>query len=256
MPDHGQRIAWHGRVCAVSLSTVLNFARDGLVLGAGTIILRAEGPRQVQTMAGQKARVLTLLSAAYGRAVAPSVLGNIERAAKAWYEGDDVLAYIHLAHAHLGELEHPSDAVQRLAIVDGFLKAGCTPRVILEALKVDSRYVDALEKDYNPAEPRVPAGGGRTSGQWTRDEGASSASPLSYLAPGAASWLGDLAPSAATSLGEYALSFLSGSAGAVAAFGLIFIPSNKNVSVEGGYRGNARPPLFLESGREGHSSDL
>jgi hypothetical protein len=165
------------------------------------------------------------------------VLGNIARAAKAWYEGDDILAYIHLAHAHLGELEHPRDAVQRLAIVDGFLKAGCTPRAILEALKVDSRYVDALEKDYNPAEPRVPAGGGRTSGQWTRDGGASSAPPLSYLAPGAASWLGDLAPSAATSLGEYALSLLSGSAGAVAAFGLIFIPSNKNVGVEGDIEG-------------------
>jgi len=83
VPDHGRFTAWHGRACAVSLSTVLNFAPDGLVLGAGTIILRAEGPRQVQTMAGQKARVLALLSAAYGRAVTPSVLGNIARAAKA-----------------------------------------------------------------------------------------------------------------------------------------------------------------------------
>ncbi len=32
--------------------------------------------------------MLALLSAAYGKAIAPSVLGNIERAAKAWREGD------------------------------------------------------------------------------------------------------------------------------------------------------------------------
>ena len=59
-------------------------------------------------MAGQEARVVALLSIAYSRAVAPSVLGNIKRAAKAWNEGDDCLAYIHLAHTRLGEGLHYS----------------------------------------------------------------------------------------------------------------------------------------------------
>jgi hypothetical protein len=40
--------------------------------------------------------VPALLSAAYGTAVAPSVLDNIERAAKSWSQGDDFTAHIHL----------------------------------------------------------------------------------------------------------------------------------------------------------------
>jgi hypothetical protein len=67
---------------AIPLSTVLSLTPEGLVLGAGTVLLRAEGPRRLQSLAGRQARLLGLLSAAYGRAVAVSVLGNIERAAK------------------------------------------------------------------------------------------------------------------------------------------------------------------------------
>lgn len=237
MPDDGLLNTSLTCERAVPISTELNFTAGGLVLGAGTMILRAEGTRRLQAVAGQEVRVLALLSTAYGRAVAPAVLGNIERATKAWREGDDCLAYIHLAHARLGELQYPHDAAQRLEVVDGLLEADGSLRTIFERLSVESWYIDAFEKDYNPAEPRVPAGSGRTSGQWTRDGQASSPSPLSYLAPGAASWLGDLAPSATASLGEYALSLLTGAAGAVAAFGLVLIPSNKNVGVEGDVEG-------------------
>jgi hypothetical protein len=84
---------------------VLTLAPQGLVLGAGTILVPADGPHRLKSLEGQEARVLALLSAAYSRAVAPSVLGNIKRAAKAWGEGDDCLAYIHLAHARLPALQ-------------------------------------------------------------------------------------------------------------------------------------------------------
>lgn len=107
MPDNQTCEPWHMRERNVPLSTVLNFAPEGLVLGVGTVLLRAEGPRRLQSLAGREAQVVALLSAAYGRAVTPSVLGNIERAAKAWREGDDCLAYMHLAHGRLGELQHP-----------------------------------------------------------------------------------------------------------------------------------------------------
>jgi hypothetical protein len=110
--------------------------------------------------------VLALLSAAFGETIAPSVLGNIERAAKAWSDGDDCLAYIHLAHARLPTLHDPYDAAQRLFIVDAFMKAGTSPRAVFEALHFDGAYIDAVEKLFNPDEPRVPAGSGRTSGQW------------------------------------------------------------------------------------------
>jgi hypothetical protein len=235
--DSQTREAWCMRERAIPISTVLNFAPDGLVLGAGTVLLRADGPHRLKNLTGRETRVLALLSAAYGRAVAPSVLGNIERAAKAWREGDDCLAYIHLAHARLGELPYPHDAAQRLGIVDAFLKAGGRPRTIFEALKAGRSYIDALEKDFNPDEARVPAGSGKPSGEWTRDGAAAKPSLPSYLAPGAASWLGDIAPSAATSLGDYALSLLSAAGGAVVAFGLVFIPSPNNVRVEGEVQG-------------------
>jgi len=114
------------------ISTVFRIAAEGLVLGAGTVLLPAEGPRQVRTTKGSEAPVLALLSAAYGRAIDPAVLGNIERAAKAWNTGDDCLAYIHLAHARLGELQYPHDAAQRLVIVDAFLKAGCSPQTVFK----------------------------------------------------------------------------------------------------------------------------
>jgi hypothetical protein len=75
------RNAWHAREQAIAISPVLTLAPQGLVLGAGTVLVPADGSRRLQSLKGQEARVLALLSAAYGRAVAPSVLGNIKRAA-------------------------------------------------------------------------------------------------------------------------------------------------------------------------------
>jgi hypothetical protein len=212
--DEQLRDAWHARVSAIPITHVPKLAPEGLVLGAGTVVVAAEGLRRLQSLEGQEARVLALLSAAYGRAVAPSVLGNIERAAKSWSEGDDCLAYIHLAHGVLQSLRDPRAAACRLFIADNLMSAGVRPRTIYEALKVG----DAVEKVYNPAEPRVPAGSGRTSGEWTRG--------LSVL--------GDLTAEAAEQLGRFALRLLSPTLGeAAAAFGLLFIPSPNNDRVEG-----------------------
>jgi hypothetical protein len=163
------RNAWHARERAIAISPVLTFAPQGLVLGAGTVLVPADSSRRLQNVEGQEARVLALLSAAYSRAVAPSVLGNIKRAAKAWGEGDDRLAYIHLAHARLPELQDPAEAARRLFVADGFMKAGTNPRAVFEALGLGAAYIDAVAKAYNPAEPRVPAGSGRTSSEWTRE---------------------------------------------------------------------------------------
>jgi hypothetical protein len=226
------------------INTVLRIAAEGLVLGAGTVLLPAGGPRQLRTTKGCEARVLALLSAAYGTAIDPAVLGNIERAAKAWNAGDDCLAYIHLAHARLGELPYPHAAAQRLVIVDAFLKAGGSPRTVFKGLKLDAPYIDALEKDYNPEEPRVPPGSGKPSGEWTRGGGGEAArppvpsfAPPAGAAPRAASWLARLAPSAAVALSRFALTIITGAGGAVATFGLLFIPSPNNVRVEGEVEG-------------------
>lgn len=81
------REEWRAREHAAPLYPVMTIAPDGLVLGAGTVFLRAEGPGQLQNLRGQEGRVLALLAAAYGKAVAPAVLGNIERAMKSWRDG-------------------------------------------------------------------------------------------------------------------------------------------------------------------------
>ncbi len=116
MLDHQDRDGSRAFSRSAPISSVRRFAPEGLVLGAGTVLLPADAPRRVRSIKGCEARLLTLLSAAYGRAMDLAVLGNIERAAKAWNLGDDCLAYIHLAHARFSELPYPHDAAQRLLI--------------------------------------------------------------------------------------------------------------------------------------------
>ena len=230
-------------------ATKKRLASEGLVLGAGTVLVPTGSLRRLQSLEGQEARVLALLSAAYGRAVAPSVLGNIRRAAKAWGEGDDCLAYIHLAHARLPTLQDPYDAARRLFIVDCFLKAGASPRAVFEALRVTTAYIDAVEKFFNPDQPRVPAGSGRTSGEWTDKseeaggDDAARAGTAGQAAQGSsvlgraplplAGFLGELNAVQAAELGAYALRVLSPAGAAAALFGLLFIPSPNNLRVEG-----------------------
>jgi len=242
------RNAWDARKRDVPISPVLHLTPDGLVLGAATVLVPADGPRRLLSLRGREARVVALLSTAYGRAIAPSVLGNIERAAKAWREGDECLAYIHLAHTGLRELEDLYDAAQRLFIVDAFMKAGTSPRAVFEAFHFGGAYIDAVEKFFNPDEPRVPAGSGRTSGEWTdsdetggeeaareKPDGDETRGPsLLDRAPlPLASFLGELNAAQAAELGTYALRVLSSVGVATAVFGLLFIPSPNNLRVEG-----------------------
>ncbi len=57
------------------------------------------------------------------------------------------------------------EAARRLFLAEGFLDGGGSPQAVFKALNLDAAFVDAVEKVYNPAEPRVPAGSGWTSGQ-------------------------------------------------------------------------------------------
>jgi hypothetical protein len=211
------RAAWQIHARSVPIQSVLHFTPEGLVFGAGTVLVPTEGKRRLQNLKGQEARILALLSAAYGKAISPTVLGNVERAAKSWYEGDDCLAYIHLAHAGLTEPKDSYESARCLFLADALLKIGADPRVILKALGFDSSYIDAVEKLYNPLEPRVPKGSGRTSGRWTR---------------GLLSGLADLTEAAAASLGRFATRLLLRGAAEVV-FRILFIPSPNKINIEG-----------------------
>ncbi len=155
MPEKQLRERWLARAGLMPIHEVMTFAPEGLVLGAGTILVQAEGVRQLKSLKGQEQRILALLSAAYGKAVSPSVLGNIERAGTAWSVGDDCLAYIHLAHAGLRPFADIQLAACRLSIADTVMKAGVSARAIFQALEMGGPSTGAVEKLYNPDQPRV-----------------------------------------------------------------------------------------------------
>ncbi len=238
--------AWQARLRAAPVAPALTLTTEGLVLGAGTVLVAAMAPRRLSSLQGQKPRVLALLAAGYGKSVAPSVLGNIARAAKAWREGDDCLAHVHLAHTGLHPLNDVG-AVRRLFLADSAIRAGASARDVLKALQLDFHHIESVEK-YSPDQPRVPKGSGRTSGEWTDSEetgsdavlggekageGPQGSSLLGRMPLPAASFLGDLGAAQLAELGAYAARLLGPAGAAAAAFGLLFIPSPNNVHVEG-----------------------
>lgn len=158
MPYEQLRDEWSVRERTATINPTMFFASEGLVLGAGTILLQADGPDRLQSLHGHEATVLALLAAAYGRAVAPAVLGNIERALKAWLEDDRCLAHIHLAHSGLRPPEDLRTAACRLFIAESAMRAGMSPRAVLQALKISGSYGDAVEKAYSPDAGRIPSG--------------------------------------------------------------------------------------------------
>ena len=114
-------------------------------------------------------RIWTLLAVAYGRAVPIAVLGSLRRVAKHWQGGDSCLAAIHLAQTGLPGIGE--DAAYRLALAAELLDAGVTPRELARELGFDPPA--GLVK-YDPDQPRVPAGSGRESGEWTTSGDAAS----------------------------------------------------------------------------------
>jgi len=84
--DQHVNAAWQARLRASPIAPALTLTTEGIVRGAGTVLVAATAPRRLSGLQGQEVRVLALLAAAYGKPIALSVLGNIERAAKAWRE--------------------------------------------------------------------------------------------------------------------------------------------------------------------------
>lgn len=135
---------WHAREQVVPLNDGPCFTRDELVMGAGTVLVPAVTQRHLEDIGGQEARILALLSAAYGRMVPSLALGSIERAMKRWEEGEDCLALIYLALAGLCQPEDRREAARRLFMADGLIKAGIAPEAILEALGAHMRRSRAI----------------------------------------------------------------------------------------------------------------
>jgi hypothetical protein len=92
----------------------------------------------------------------------------LRRAAKHWQGGDKSLAAIHLAQMGLPNVGE--DAAYRLSLAVELLDAGVTPRELARELGLNPVQFDVSKYDEN--QPRVPAGSGRESGQWTSGDAA------------------------------------------------------------------------------------
>jgi hypothetical protein len=94
------------------------------------------------------------------------VIGNVARASEQWSRGDKCLAYIHLAHAGLPEID--AAGAYRLALCEQALGLGATPRAIYKALDLEP---PPPFRKFDADQPRVSAGNGRESGRWTSGAG-------------------------------------------------------------------------------------
>lgn len=61
-------------------------------------------------------------------------------------------------------LARMSRDAERLSLAESLLDQGMTPRGLMKELGLDPATLDL--RNYNPAQPRVPAGSGRESGRW------------------------------------------------------------------------------------------
>ena len=144
----------------------VNLDEAGLALGAGTRLVRfAKGTSRLAVEADRD-RLLALLSVASRQPVSVDVLRHVGAAAEHWRRGDKALANLRLIFAGLPHLAEPADA-HRLRAAEYLLDAGMSPGELMAELGIVAKY--------SPDQPRVPAGSGRTGGQWTGESGAEEA---------------------------------------------------------------------------------
>ncbi len=179
---------WEARGPRAPLHLAMTFEGDALVLGAGTRLGLAKHSLLLckqDDEAFDAARVSALLAVACGRAITQSQIAYIRGALEKQSEGQTPLALVHLALAGLPKLQPPAEAAWRLSAADELMKRGMAPSALLEAVGLGPTPRETLDRAYNPDQPRVPAGSGRPSGQWTSgdyaDDGAAdrAASPPS-----------------------------------------------------------------------------
>lgn len=158
------------------IDPVMRFTDAGLVLGAGTVLYPAGATAREISIDVSDRRLLTLLATAHLQMATPSALAHLHKAAERWSEGKEVLAAVHLALSRLDRLKRPAEDAQRLFFADCLLTGGPRAQSLINNLKFESQ--GQVVSKYNPDQPRVPAGSGRTSGQWSA--GGSSSSPSQY----------------------------------------------------------------------------
>ena len=87
---------WRFRSARSPVNFNMRFGPDGLVLGADTVLARADEGGAI-LLDQQDDRLLTLLTAAYGNEPAAKAIGHLRRATECWSDGDLARAELHLS---------------------------------------------------------------------------------------------------------------------------------------------------------------
>jgi len=175
-----------GHVQSAPLRPAIGFEQDRITLAGGIALPLSKDD------GFEEGRIAALLSAAYGRDLPSSAIAYVKGAVEKQREGQTPLALTYLALAGLPSLADAEAAAWRLSAADELMKAGVAPATIIEALRSS---VGNIERAYDPNQPRVPAGNGVVSGQWTKEddgEGAEgsrgSASPIIHVTDNSPNW--------------------------------------------------------------------
>jgi hypothetical protein len=146
------------------IDPIMRFTREGLVLGAGTVLVTSGASERDVTIDPLAPRLRALLAAAHLVPPRIEALAHLRSAADAWRRGDSPLAAMHLVLSGLDRLQQPQRDSHRLFLAEALLGEGVSADTILAVVETGD-----LQK-FDPDQPRVPAGSGRTSGQWTNGD--------------------------------------------------------------------------------------
>ncbi len=177
---------WALRSANAPLHAEMTFVGDALVLGVGAVLVKAaplRGNGTPDVTSSDDDRLVALLSAAHRRPLPLHALAHIRRAVAKRSEGETVLALIHLALSGVAKLERPAEDARRLFVADELMKTGIAPRAVIDMFRQFTGTLEALDRRYDPNQPRVPAGNGRASGQWTSGDGTTTPTNSSATSP-------------------------------------------------------------------------
>jgi len=157
-------MVWLARRGSIAIDPLMRFTDKGLMLGAGTILARSGDSSRDISIDPTERRFCALLTAAHLGRPSISGLAHLRKAADCWRERQDALAAMHLVVSRLNRLEEPEADAYRLFLGDSLMSSGVEPDAVIAAL--ESSAAEPLGK-FDPNQPRVPAGSGRPSGEWT-----------------------------------------------------------------------------------------
>ena len=148
-----------------SFSATVELEAAGVTLGSDTRLVRFDARTGRLALAADRERCLALLAiAAPGARLDTTTIQHLVAAAAYWERGDKALANLRLVFAGLPRLRDAGDAA-RLRAAEYLLDHGMTPSELLHELAIDTAGL-GLQKEYDPNQPRVPAGQGKESGRW------------------------------------------------------------------------------------------